>query len=274
MVGAQGSGLQFDFDRGLKLIQRLGGLERPAVLDLFESLNERAFGEECIAFVYGNVYHRSGLSLPERQLATIGALTALGYASAQLRFHTTAALNVGCSRRQVIESIFQVSSFAGLPAVLNALLAVKDLVAEMEAGESPSEDLNLARSSVIDGEQYERGLAIMRRVDGDAGEKVMTALQDVAPDFARLIVEFTFGGIYARPYLDLMDREIVTVAACTAIGSALPQLKVHINGVLNLGGTRRQVVETLVHVAFYAGFPAALNAMAAALEVFAERVED
>src|SRR5690349_1248204 len=103
--------LQYDFDRGLTLIQRLGGLERPAVLDLFESVDAGAFGEQCVAFIYGNVYHREGLTLPERQLATVGTLTALGYASGQLQFHAKAALNVGCSRRQVIEAIIQVSSF-------------------------------------------------------------------------------------------------------------------------------------------------------------------
>ena len=88
---------------------------------------------------------------------------------------------------------------------------------------------------------------------------------------ARYIVEFTFGEIYSRPHLSLRHREIVTIAACVALGTALPQLKVHIHGLLNVGGTEREVVETVLHLAFYCGFPAALNAIAAAREVFAQR---
>ncbi|MEV0445733.1 carboxymuconolactone decarboxylase family protein [Streptomyces spectabilis] len=274
MLDKQGAEPRSDFDRGLHLMQRMGERERPAVLDLFESVNEGAFGEQCVAFIYGNVYHREGLSLAERQLATIGTLTALGYASAQLQFHAKAALNVGCDRRQIIESIIQVSSFAGFPAVLNALLAVKELLAEPGRTEGPSEDADPTQPPGAEDDRYERGLAVMQQVDGEAGKQVVAALQDIAPDLARYIIEFTFGEIYPRPHLDLRRREIVTVAACTALGSALPQLKVHIHGLLNVGGTRQQVVETVLHVAFYAGFPAALNAMAVAQEVFADRVED
>jgi 4-carboxymuconolactone decarboxylase len=86
------------FDQGLKLIQQLGGADRPAVLDLFESIGEAEFGERCVGFIYGDVYHRPGLALPDRQLATVAALTALGYAGSQLRFHAKAALNVGSVR--------------------------------------------------------------------------------------------------------------------------------------------------------------------------------
>jgi 4-carboxymuconolactone decarboxylase len=60
---------------------------------------------------------------------------------------------------------------------------------------------------------------------------------------------------------------------CAALGTARPQLKVHVHGLLNVGGSREEVVETAVHIAPYAGFPAALNAISAAQEVFDERTE-
>ena len=266
MVDVQGS--DGAFEQGLKLIQRLGGQERPGVLDLFESIGEAEFGKECLAFVYGTVYHRPGLSLPERQLATVAALTALGYASSQLQFHAQAALNVGCTRRQIVETIIQISSFAGFPATLNALIAVKDVIAGVEE-EAPAETDLPSWAGIED--RYERGLAAMEAVDGEAGKKVAEALEPIAPDLARLIVEYTFGEIYPRPNLSLKVREIVTVAACTALGTALPQLKVHTHGLLNVGGTEAEAVETVLHLAFYAGFPAALNAIGAVREVFAER---
>ena len=119
--------------------------------------------------------------------------------------------------------------------------------------------------------RYQQGLAKLNEIDGEAGEKVIAALQDIAPDLARYVIEFPFGDIYTRPGLDLKSREIATVAALTALGNAAPQLKVHIHGALNVGCTDTEIVEVIMQMAVYAGFPAALNGMFAAKEVFAER---
>ena len=119
--------------------------------------------------------------------------------------------------------------------------------------------------------RYSRGYDKLREIDGEAGERVIAALADIAPDFAKLLIEFPFGDIYSRPNLDLKSREMGVVAALTALGNAQPQLKVHINGALNVGCTRDEVIEIIMQMAVYAGFPAALNGLFAAREVFAER---
>ena len=119
--------------------------------------------------------------------------------------------------------------------------------------------------------RYERGLAKLREIDGEAGERVLQSLEGIAPDFARYLIEFPFGDIYSRPGLDLKSREIAVVAALTALGNANPQLKVHIQGALNVGVSRTEVVEVIMQMAVYAGFPAALNGLTAAREVFAAR---
>ena len=118
--------------------------------------------------------------------------------------------------------------------------------------------------------RYERGLAKLREIDGEAGERVLESLDGIAPDFARYLIEFPFGDIYSRPGLDLKSREIAVVAALTALGNSAPQLKVHIQGAINVGVTRAEVVETIMQMAVYAGFPAALNGLMVAKEVFAQ----
>jgi len=118
-------------------------------------------------------------------------------------------------------------------------------------------------------ERYARGLAKLEEIDGAAGTNVIASLRDIAPDFARYLIEFPFGDIYSRPGLDLRSREMAVVAALTAMGNAAPQLKVHIGGALNVGVTPEEIVEVIMQMAVYAGFPAALNGLFAAKEVFA-----
>jgi 4-carboxymuconolactone decarboxylase len=118
--------------------------------------------------------------------------------------------------------------------------------------------------------RYERGIARLSEIDRSQVERILASLQDIAPDFARYLVEFAFGDIYARQGLDLRSRQIATIAALTAL-AALPQLKVHIHGALEVGCSREEIVEVIMQMAVYAGFPSALNALAVAKEVFAER---
>ena len=123
----------------------------------------------------------------------------------------------------------------------------------------------------MDQDRYQRGWDKLKEIDGKAGERVIESLHDIAPDFARYLIEFPFGDIYSRPTLDLKAREIAVVAALTALGNATPQLKVYIHGALNVGCTREEVVEVIMQMAVYAVFPAALNGLFAAKEVFRER---
>lgn len=118
-------------------------------------------------------------------------------------------------------------------------------------------------------ERFEKGLRVLAEVDGRAGEAVVARLAGIAPDFARYLVEFPFGDIYARPGLGLREREIATIAALTALGNARPQLEVHIAAGLNVGLAREEIVETIMQMAVYAGFPAALNGLFAAEAAFA-----
>jgi 4-carboxymuconolactone decarboxylase len=116
--------------------------------------------------------------------------------------------------------------------------------------------------------RYDRGWEKLKEVDGKAGENVVNALKDIAPDLAKYTIEFPFGDIYSREGLNLRDREIATIAALTAMGNATPQLKVHIHAALNVGVTKTEIIEIITQMAVYSGFPTAINGALAAKEVF------
>ncbi|WP_339108554.1 carboxymuconolactone decarboxylase family protein [Thioclava sp. GXIMD4216] len=121
--------------------------------------------------------------------------------------------------------------------------------------------------------RLERGQRALETIDGQAGQNVIDALADIAPDFATYLFEFPFGDIYSRPGLSLRDREVATISALAAMGTAQPQLKVHIEAGLNVGISQEEITEILMQMAVYAGFPAALNGLFAAKEVFAARAQ-
>ena len=113
----------------------------------------------------------------------------------------------------------------------------------------------------ISDERYRRGIEILQRLSGNGVEQVTNRVAEIAPDFARMTIEFPFGDLYTRGALDLKAREIAAIAALAALGR-IPQLRVHVGAALNLGLGREEVVEVLMQTAIYAGFPPALNALA------------
>jgi 4-carboxymuconolactone decarboxylase len=118
-------------------------------------------------------------------------------------------------------------------------------------------------------ERFDRGSELLEQIHAGGGAQLVDALSDIAPDLARYIVEFGFGDVYARPGLSLRDRQIATVAALAALGTAQTQLVAHIEGALAVGVTRQEIVEVIIQMALYGGFPAAMSAVDAARTAFA-----
>ena len=112
-------------------------------------------------------------------------------------------------------------------------------------------------------ERYRRGIDIAEQLAADKIEHfVKSGVAEVAPDFARMVIEFAFGDLYSRDALDLRSRELIAIAALAVSGSAGPQLRVHVESAASVGITKEEIVEVLMQIALYAGFPAALNALA------------
>jgi 4-carboxymuconolactone decarboxylase len=112
-------------------------------------------------------------------------------------------------------------------------------------------------------DRYRRGIDIAQRL---AAEKVAhfveSGVAEVAPDFARMVIEFAFGDVYSRDALNLRSRELVAIAVLAAVGTAGPQLRMHIQSAESVGITRAEIIEVLMQVSLYAGLPASLNALA------------
>lgn len=119
--------------------------------------------------------------------------------------------------------------------------------------------------------RYEIGLEKLAEVDGRQGDRVIQSLKELAPDLGKFIIEFAFGDIYTRPALDLKQRECVTLSSLAALGGTENQLRVHINGALNVGVTPEEVIEVFIQCIPYVGFPRVLNAVSVAKEVFKSR---
>jgi 4-carboxymuconolactone decarboxylase len=178
---------------GMAALEQLGGPDAAAPIlaaaDVAPDLVRFA-----IDFAFGEVLSRPGLDLRTRELCTVAALSGLGHAEAQLKWHVDAALYVGATKDEV----------------------------------------------------------------------------DQVKRIARGYVQPSSGGADGKGPLDPMTRELATIALLTAIGTQPGALKNHVRAARAAGATREQIVHVLEQMAIYAGFPAALNGVAAAREVFTE----
>lgn len=120
-------------------------------------------------------------------------------------------------------------------------------------------------------DRYERGEKLLRKVDGDkVADNLIARYDDLAPDFTRYLVEFAFGEIYAREG-DLKHKEIVAISTLATMGGCDAQLETHVHGAFNVGLTEIEIVEVVMTLIPYIGFPKALNAMSVVKRVVEKR---
>jgi 4-carboxymuconolactone decarboxylase len=96
---------------------------------------DRDLANDLSMFITGNLYSRTVLTLPERQLVACAILAALG-ATKELKLHLNGALNVGCDPRKLAEAIFQLATYGGMPKVNDALEAYREVLKERGEWES------------------------------------------------------------------------------------------------------------------------------------------
>lgn len=120
-------------------------------------------------------------------------------------------------------------------------------------------------------DRYRRGIDIAGQLASDkVAHFVESGVAEIAPDFARMVIEFAFGDLYAREGLDLRTRELIAIAALAASGKATPQLRLHVESAKSAQISKEEIIEVLMQTALYAGFPAALNALAGCHDLLAD----
>ncbi len=107
------------------------------------------------------------------------------------------------------------------------------------------------------------GRSLMDALEPNTAERVTAKLSELDPDLPRLITDYAFADVIGRPGLDLKTREMLTVAALTAMGNAPSQLEFHMRGAMNVGVSRQELLEIVIQMAVYAGVPACMNGLTA-----------
>ncbi|WP_130447223.1 carboxymuconolactone decarboxylase family protein [Kribbella rubisoli] len=129
---------QLRYQRGLEVMNAVDGGSAPAVMENLADIAP-ALAHHIVAFGFGDIYSRPGLDPKQRQLVTLGILTALGGCEPQLEVHIRTSLNVGLTPTEIVEAFTHAAGYAGFPRALNAIGVAKRVFAERDL--LPVEDI-------------------------------------------------------------------------------------------------------------------------------------
>jgi 4-carboxymuconolactone decarboxylase len=255
---------------GSETLRYLTGGDVAAYFDAFETTSPD-LARLSIEFAFGEALARDGLDRKAKLLAIVSMLGASGNAADALRIHLAGALESGVSREEIIEVLMQLSVYSGFPAALNAC----SIATEVFAAQATSTEVEVSGAIEAEGraQRMERGLAALGQTSGASGDAVVSSFDDLASDLGRMIVEHSYGDVFSRKGIDMKTRELTACAALAAVGSRTTEtpLAVHITAALNVGASREEIIETLLNLAPYSGYPAVQRAMRIASEEFAKR---
>ncbi|GLY80026.1 carboxymuconolactone decarboxylase family protein [Actinoallomurus iriomotensis] len=117
------------YEHGLNVLRQIDGEAGQKVVDSLADISPE-LAHQVVAWGFGEIYARPGLAPRDRQLVTLGILTALGGAEPQLEVHINAALNVGLTAQEIVEALLHSAGYCGFPRALNATFVAKKVFAE------------------------------------------------------------------------------------------------------------------------------------------------
>jgi 4-carboxymuconolactone decarboxylase len=245
------------YENGMKIMKEIDGEAGEKVLELLKPVSSD-LARLIIEYSFGEIYSRKGLLLKEKEIAVVAALTAAGNAQPQLTVHINGALNTGCTLEEVKEIILHITGYAGFPCAINAMNIFREVIlARTKKGIIDAKGVPALDNISID--RYHRGAAELESIFPGQTERLNKSLGSIAPDLVRYIVEFGYGDIYSRGVISKRERQIATIAALTVLGTASEQLYFHILAGFNVGLSKAEIIEIMILMSVYAGFPAAIN---------------
>ena len=215
-------------------------------------------------FTFGEVFYQGDLDDKQRELITLVVLTT-NQTLPQVKAHAKAALNVGLTPVEIKEAVYQCAPYIGFPKTLNAIAEINEVF------KARNIELPLERQKqVTEEDRFEKGLAVQTGIFGD----VIAKMRESAPSNQKRIQDylsaFCFGDFYTRGGLDLKMRELLTLCIVSCLGGCEGQVKVHVQGNLNVGNSKETMITALTNCLPYMGFPRTLNALACVNEVISE----
>lgn len=264
------------YQLGMQNLRQTGGDTAKTVATRFTNFASD-LSRLTVEFARGEIWNRPGLDLKSRELATLAMVTAVGNQGSSVRYHVEGAMRSGATRTEITELLLQMTVYAGWPKALSAIEIAKAVFDELEKRgtppATPQSNSSTQRQAERNETHYRRGVEALNQISKASGEAVVNSFEDIAPDLGRYILEFAYGDVFSRPNLDLKTRELATVSALTALNTTASELplEVHINGSLNVGATRQEIIEAIMHMLPYVGFPKVQQAMLKAEKVFTER---
>jgi 4-carboxymuconolactone decarboxylase len=251
------------FERGRAILRRIGGQDFDGPANRLAQISPD-LARFMVEYPYGDVLSRAGLGLRVRQICTVSSLIAQGSVQSQLKFHMSGLLNVGGRPEDLIEIMFLATAIVGFPAAINAIGIVRQIFSERDIAFVPAREID------SDGtDRYRRGLRTFHDLmSGSNPPGFITALSEISPELAQWSMEFVFGEVLAREALDARVKQLAIVSMLATVGNRAEALRLHVAGALGCGATTAEVIEVLIQISVYAGFPTALNAFAVARSVF------
>lgn len=247
---------------GLAVLKAVGGKDYDVQL---RRLAEVApdLARFTVEFGYGDLVSRPGLDLPQRELCTVASLIALGSVEPQLKYHMHGFLNVGGQPEELIELLILAVALCGFPSAINGIALVREVFSERSIALVP-----LAAVPESARDRLAAGIDYLAQI-GPAWNLAQPSLCAVAPELARWTVEFAVGDILSRRVLSEKQKQLAAVSMLAARGNRSGALRYHLAAALASAVSPAEIVEVLMQLTGYAGFPAALNAFTVARELFA-----
>ncbi|WP_179954285.1 carboxymuconolactone decarboxylase family protein [Denitrobaculum tricleocarpae] len=251
------------YRRGFKILRDVGGADFDAAINAVAEVSPD-LARFVVEYGYGDVLARPNLDLVTREALTVASLIAQGNHPLPTRYHIDGFLNVGGKPEVLVELCFLAIGICGFPAAIDTTAVIRDVLQERGQQMQP---VPLGK-----GDGTERHLRGLRHLaaHGENAPQRLRQLAETSPVFAKLLVEFLHGELLTRDGLDAKTKYLSAISMLATAGNSRQSLRDYVLSALRRGVARDEIIEAIIQLTVYAGFPAALVGFFTIAELFRE----